>query len=109
MHSTRSAEFVRRICRFSFRVVTSARSFAVSIRSVSATRIPKVWMAAGVAAAFLGLSAPSAAQTFSVVHPFTDPGGTNPNAALVQASDGNFYGTNLQGGASDAGTLFRVT
>ena len=32
-----------------------------------------------------------------------------PYTGLVQASDGNFYGTTLRGGTSDQGTVYRVT
>ena len=35
--------------------------------------------------------------------------GNLPTAALVQASDGNFYGTTFEGGAFGAGTIFKVT
>lgn len=35
--------------------------------------------------------------------------GRRPNCALVEGSDGNFYGTTRLGGANDAGTVFRVT
>jgi uncharacterized repeat protein (TIGR03803 family) len=35
--------------------------------------------------------------------------GENPEAALVQASDGNFYGTTAYGGANNAGTIFKIT
>ena len=34
--------------------------------------------------------------------------GGNPTAGLIQASDGSFYGTTIQGGASGAGTVFKV-
>ena len=37
------------------------------------------------------------------------PDGMNPWAGLVQANDGNFYGTTLAGGLSSAGTVFRIT
>lgn len=36
-------------------------------------------------------------------------GGFYPVTGLVQASDGNFYGTTHNGGPVDAGTIFRVT
>ncbi|MGO9245912.1 MAG: choice-of-anchor tandem repeat GloVer-containing protein [Verrucomicrobiia bacterium] len=35
--------------------------------------------------------------------------GANPQAALVQASDGDFYGTTSGGGTNYAGTVFRLT
>jgi uncharacterized repeat protein (TIGR03803 family) len=35
--------------------------------------------------------------------------GAGPNAALVQATDGNFYGTTTYGGANDGGEVFKIT
>ena len=35
--------------------------------------------------------------------------GSVPVAGLVQASDGNFYGTTYQGGTADEGTVFQIT
>lgn len=35
--------------------------------------------------------------------------GTTPYANLMQAGDGNFYGTTIQGGAHAAGTVFKLT
>jgi len=35
--------------------------------------------------------------------------GANPYAGLLQASDGNFYGTTANGGANGFGTVFKVT
>jgi uncharacterized repeat protein (TIGR03803 family) len=37
------------------------------------------------------------------------PDGENPAAALIQASDGNFYGTTYTGGSAGDGTIFRTT
>lgn len=35
--------------------------------------------------------------------------GSQPSAGLVQASDGNLYGTTWSGGANNAGTVFQIT
>lgn len=41
---------------------------------------------------------------------FAPDGGPGlPMNALIQANDGNFYGTSLDGGANDCGTVFKVT
>jgi len=35
--------------------------------------------------------------------------GANPEAGVIQGSDGNFYGNTLQGGTSNLGTVFELT
>ena len=48
----------------------------------------------------------------TTIHQFGDVrkvDGKNPKAALVQSSDGNFYGTTLAGGAHNDGTAFRIS
>jgi len=53
---------------------------------------------------------PSGAVT--TLHRFNEFDGYGPYAALVQASDGNFYGTTVEGGAnglSGQGTVFKIT
>jgi uncharacterized repeat protein (TIGR03803 family) len=48
--------------------------------------------------------------TLTLLHAFNYPTeGESPYAALIQATDGTFYGTTYSGGASDAGTVFRMT
>jgi uncharacterized repeat protein (TIGR03803 family) len=37
------------------------------------------------------------------------PSGTDPSGGLVQASDGNFYGTTATGGTLGHGTVFKIT
>jgi uncharacterized repeat protein (TIGR03803 family) len=50
------------------------------------------------------------AQTFTTLHSFNGTEGSFPLAGLVQATDGNFYGTAGFGGANGVdGTVFRIT
>jgi uncharacterized repeat protein (TIGR03803 family) len=50
------------------------------------------------------------AGTLTTLHSFDSTDGANPNAGLVQATDGSFYGTTTTGGANgDGGTIFRIT
>jgi uncharacterized repeat protein (TIGR03803 family) len=51
------------------------------------------------------------AQTFTVVHSFDGTDGTSPASGLVQATNGDLYGTTLGGGlaGADNGTIFKIT
>jgi uncharacterized repeat protein (TIGR03803 family) len=51
------------------------------------------------------------AQSETNVHSFVGhpSDGLNPEAGLVQGSDGNFYGTAYEGGTSNLGTVFRIS
>src|SRR5579864_5347084 len=50
------------------------------------------------------------AGTHTVLHSFGNPGDAkDPKAALIQASDGNFYGTTQDGPDSGFGTVFKMT
>ena len=53
----------------------------------------------------------TAAGALTVLHSFGGAGtdGEKPSAALVQARDGNFYGTTYRGGDSGQGDFFRIT
>src|SRR5215467_6734695 len=48
------------------------------------------------------------AQDFTTLHSFNVTDGVNPGA-LVQGSDGNFYGITGYGGAHGLGTFFKIT
>jgi|ERR1039458_8279362 uncharacterized repeat protein (TIGR03803 family) len=51
-----------------------------------------------------------AAIFFTTLHSFqVATNGANPEAGLVQGSDGNFYGTTSAGGAYGYGTVFEIT
>ncbi|HEV2178604.1 MAG TPA: choice-of-anchor tandem repeat GloVer-containing protein [Terriglobia bacterium] len=49
------------------------------------------------------------AQTFTTLHSFDYTDGAAANAALVQATDGNLYGTTFYGGTQRTGTIFQIT
>jgi uncharacterized repeat protein (TIGR03803 family) len=53
----------------------------------------------------------AAGGTFTLLHTFNGGGGdgAQPQAALLQAADGNFYGTTQFGGGANCGTAFRMT
>ncbi|MHA3773420.1 DUF7453 family protein [Verrucomicrobiota bacterium sgz303538] len=46
---------------------------------------------------------------YSVIHNFTGADGKNPDAGVIQGSDGFFYGTTFAGGANNLGTVFRMS
>jgi uncharacterized repeat protein (TIGR03803 family) len=50
--------------------------------------------------------------TYKLLHSFKAGGKTDPHypyGGVVQASDGNLYGTTLRGGADDKGTIYRIS
>src|SRR5579872_3201586 len=54
------------------------------------------------------------AGTLTILYEFCAQGspcldGSSPLGRVVQASDGNFYGSTLNGGMNDVGTVFRLT
>jgi uncharacterized repeat protein (TIGR03803 family) len=51
----------------------------------------------------------SPAQTFKTLQSFNNTDGAYPSAGLVQATNGNLYGTTSGGGANSLGTVFRTT
>ena len=46
---------------------------------------------------------------YSFCHQLPCPDGSRPEAGVVQATDGNFYGTTSEGGANGYGTVFKIT
>ncbi len=96
---------------------TCCAKFCCSGTSTSHTQRVSFWGAVAVLALFcFAMANTLPAQTLTPLHMFagypTD--GASPYAGLVQATDGNFYGTTYQGGASSncqggCGTVFRIT
>jgi len=51
----------------------------------------------------------SPAGAFTVLYQFDNTHGSFPLAPLIQAKDGNFYGTTRDGGTAGLGTAFKIT
>jgi uncharacterized repeat protein (TIGR03803 family) len=47
--------------------------------------------------------------TLTTLHSFGSGDGSEASAALIQATDGNFYGTTSGFGMSNTGTVFKIT
>jgi uncharacterized repeat protein (TIGR03803 family) len=53
---------------------------------------------------------PAQAQTtFTILHNFDGTDGNDVFTPLVQGTNGNLYGTTIEGGANGAGTVFKIT
>jgi len=53
-------------------------------------------------------AAMASAQTLTTLANFDGANGSGPSGELIQATDGNFYGTTYFGGAYGSGTVFKV-
>lgn len=51
----------------------------------------------------------SSGGSLTILVNFNSTNGEYPQGALIQGTDGNFYGTTLQGGSSNIGTVFKMT
>ncbi|HEY3043433.1 MAG TPA: choice-of-anchor tandem repeat GloVer-containing protein, partial [Vicinamibacterales bacterium] len=71
--------------------------------------IGRIWFA-GLVIPFCLASVSYGQATYQVVKGFEAPflNGALPYAGVIQGTDGSFYGTTLQGGASGAGTVFKL-
>jgi uncharacterized repeat protein (TIGR03803 family) len=56
-----------------------------------------------------GAAIPLAAQSITTLHSFGGSDGSQPQGALVQTTNGGFYGTTPDGGANGVGTVYRIT
>ncbi len=64
---------------------------------------------AGTAGTVFRISTNGELTTLITFQGITDPNGSSPLADLIQASDGNLYGTTVYGGAHGVGTVFQIT
>ncbi len=58
---------------------------------------------------FLSLVVSISAQTFTTLFSFDAAAGAPPFAGLIQATDGNLYGTTSGNGVNGGGTVFKIT
>jgi uncharacterized repeat protein (TIGR03803 family) len=69
----------------------------------------KILCVGWVLGGFLSLVLSMPAQTFTTLHSFDGTDGGHPRSELVQATNGNLYGTTADGGANGDGTVFKIT
>ena len=88
----------------------AARALVLPPRSVTTS---KFGISIVLAALWLCASGALPAQTVTTLFSFADTNGELPEGALVQATDGNFYGATVQGGVNcppyGCGTIFKIT
>jgi len=83
---------------------------------------PRAGLIIGTDGNFYGTTTVGGTPTYGTIYKITPAGvetvlysfagppeGAYPDAPLTQGTDGNFYGTTYQGGASSNGTVFKVT
>src|ERR1019366_2294682 len=66
-----------------------------------------------VLCATTAIALPAQIATLTTIHRFCSqsgcPDGANPSAGLVQATNGDLYGTTQYGGTNNYGTIFKIT
>jgi uncharacterized repeat protein (TIGR03803 family) len=87
--------------------VLAATHQCSSVRSPGSS-VPLSVILAVAAGVLTFAEAASPPSQFDVLHAFASQGAINPSASLIQATDGNFYGTTSSGDASGNGTVFRM-
>jgi uncharacterized repeat protein (TIGR03803 family) len=101
---------------------TAAVTYLYSFTDGSDGADPQTGLTPGSDGNFYGASYSAGANSVGSIYRMTPAGavtslyeftggadGAYPFANLIQAKDGNFYGTTTEGGANDYGTVFRLT
>jgi uncharacterized repeat protein (TIGR03803 family) len=87
-------------------------TYAITVQTAPAGLVCSVSKGTGImgAAAVTNVSI-GCGSNFALLYAFAGGSGdaAGPYHSLIQASDGDFYGTTLAGGAHGAGTIFRIT
>lgn len=83
---------------------------ALRLVRVARIRFHRALVAGAIAMLLLSQAAGAAEETaIEVLHEFSlEPEGSRPAAVLVLGSDGSLHGTTADGGANDAGTIFKL-
>jgi uncharacterized repeat protein (TIGR03803 family) len=87
---------------------THGTNSSANLRTSSAGRL-RLWTLLILIAALGAPLLPGSAQVLEVLHSFNGTDGSGPWATLTEASDGNFYGTTVNGSAAGSGTVFRLS
>ena len=67
-------------------------------------------VATSILFALLATALAAQAQTFITLHDFVSTDGSQPGGPMIQATDGNLYGTTAEGGANhNKGTIYKVS
>jgi uncharacterized repeat protein (TIGR03803 family) len=86
---------------------TSQQRNWISRVRLSVANAALVLAAVLVSVAITAQSAP--AQTFTILDDFNGANGADASASLVQATNGNLYGTTVEGGSAGAGNVYEIT
>src|ERR1035441_7049705 len=86
----------------------SSRRLAAFVAAGNMSRFNWWMRACGVFLLWATTAITLPAQTFTTLHSFDGTDGAAPYAGLVQATDGNLYGTTTYYGANDVGTVFKI-
>ncbi len=95
--------------QFAPKPIQQARFFNREVRQRNISTIRRPALAVTFALAAMG-TAPVPAQTYSVLHSFTDTAdGAYPQGGVIRDSAGNLYGTANEAGAHGYGVVFRLS